>query len=96
MKCIECGKENVNNTPVEDGKWCSMECKEKTFINNFENSQWVYRLLETKTTELLKRVEAGLLFPFEGSLISGIEMTRPTIVNMQRDAFNRIGREFRV
>ena len=43
--------------------------------------------------ELLRLVEANLLFPFEGSLVSGKEIERPRIISMQRTAFNKIFRE---
>ena len=89
MKCIECKKEISEND-----KWCSMECKEKTFIENFEESQWTYKLIKSRTDLLLKKVEANLLFPFERTLVAGKEMERPKIADMLRLSMNKITREF--
>lgn len=92
-RCIECsnyldGKENQNL------KWCSMDCKEKTFINCFENSQWTYKLINTKLDFLLKKVEACLIFPWEGCLAEGnIDKTREWLIDKQRTAFNKIVRD---
>jgi len=89
MKCIECNKE------MESGyKWCSMECKEKTFIENFEESQWTYKLIRTRVNLLLRKVEANMLFIFEGTKVSGKELERPQIMDTLRTNFNKITREF--
>ncbi len=43
-RCIECGELlKETDTPItQNAKWCSMECKGKTFDECFRNSQWAY------------------------------------------------------
>ena len=42
--CIECGK--YLEKGKKNDKWCSITCKEKTFIECFETSQWTSRLID--------------------------------------------------
>jgi len=56
--CIECGI--YLEKGKKNDKWCSMECKEKTFIECFETSQWTYRLIEAaKRVQKVKDVKGG-------------------------------------
>jgi len=49
---------------------------------------------EQKTLRrILDRIEGALLFPFEGTLVEGKEIERPKIMDMQREAFNKITQE---
>lgn len=88
MKCIECDKKFKEG---EEGSWCSMECKEKFFIKYYEESVFTRRLIDTKVKHILKKVEANIIFPWEGSLAEGcIDKTREWLINKQRLAFGKI------
>ena len=90
MKCVGCGKE-YNGILF---KWCSMECKEKTFKEDFENSQWTTKMLLERQDLIFKKIEACLFFPWEGTLSSGPEIMREHILNDQRRNFNKLRMEF--
>ena len=92
MKCLSCLKE----IEEKNNKWCCMKYKEEFFIKYFENTQWVYQLINKEQTKLLKKVEALLIFPFEGALEPGKELNRVQILDMQRTQFNKLRNQYRI